>query len=72
MERKEYLQWCKDRALQYIEDNDIQNAFASMMSDLQKHDDTQGHLGINLGMSMMINGQLGTAPKMREFIESFN
>lgn len=72
MERKEHLQWCKDRALEYVEVGDVKNAWASMASDLQKHDETKEHPAINLGMMMMIGGQLSTPREMRDFIEGFN
>jgi hypothetical protein len=38
--RAEHLQWCKDRALEYVARGDLRNAMASMLSDLQKHPGT--------------------------------
>jgi len=72
MNRTEYLQWAKDRALEYVKANDLQNAWASFTSDLQKHKELQGHLAINLGRMMIMNGELSTAPEMKNFIEGFN
>lgn len=73
MTRAEHLQWCKDRALEYIDkDGDIQNAWASMVSDLGKHPETAGHVAITLGMMQLMGGMLSTAPEMRHFIEGFN
>jgi len=40
--RQEHLEWCKKRALEYIDINDLQQAFASMVSDLNKHPETKG------------------------------
>lgn len=40
--REEHLQWCKDRALEYWRAGDLQNAYVSMLSDLNKHDETKG------------------------------
>jgi hypothetical protein len=40
MNRAKHLQWCKDRALAELDAGSIQNAIASMMSDLRKHKET--------------------------------
>jgi hypothetical protein len=37
--RAEHLTWCKARALEYLDEGDLTNAVASMMSDLGKHPD---------------------------------
>ena len=70
--RAEHLQWCKDRALEYVTNGDLTNAYASMASDLNKHKETEGHSGITLGTALQMNGHLDTAEKMRKFIEGFN
>jgi hypothetical protein len=72
MTRQEHLEWCKQRALEYIEDGDVQNAFTSMASDLGKHSETASHVGIELGMMQMMAGLLNTPDQMRYFIEGFN
>jgi hypothetical protein len=64
----EHLAWCKERALAYLPD-DPQQAFTSMASDLNKHEETRGHAGIEMGMMLMMGGHLHD---MREFIEGFN
>lgn len=33
----EHLAWCKQRALEYLDEGDVVNAVASMMSDLKTH-----------------------------------
>lgn len=71
MTRTEHLQWCKDRALQYLPGTPEQ-AFASMASDLQKHPETEGHIGVQLGMMQMMTGMLKDHESMRRFIEGFN
>ena len=43
-----------------------------MGSDLGKHPDTEGHVGIQLGVSLMMIGDLDTPEKMRKFILGFN
>lgn len=70
--RSEHLEWCKRRALQYCDAGDVEQAFASMASDLGKHPGTQGHIGIPLGYIRLRNGFLSTADAMRRFIEGFN
>ena len=44
MTRDEHLAWCKKRALEYLDRGDLQNAIASMGSDLDKHEDFRGIL----------------------------
>lgn len=68
MTRAEHLQWCKDRALAFLPD-DPKQAFASMGSDLDKHDETRGHVGMKMGMRLMMSGN---PHDIREFIEGFN
>lgn len=70
--RAEHLEWCKRRALQYCDIGDVNQAFASMGSDLGKHPETAKHGGMELGMMMLIAGHLDTPEKMRKFIEGFN
>ncbi len=70
--RAEHLAWCKARALEYVEAGDFNEAFASMGSDLNKHSETQDHIGMKLGIMLMLGGRLGTAHEMRKFIEGFN
>jgi len=70
--RAEHIEWCKQRALEYVDAGDLPQAFTSMTSDLGKHPETAGHSAINLGMVLMMNGYLSTESEMREFIEGFN
>lgn len=72
MTREEHMMWAKGRALGYCDSGDLDNAWASMVSDLGKHEETKGHSAIELGMMMHMSGQLSTKPAMRKFIEGFN
>jgi len=72
MSRQEHIEWCKKRALEYIDKNDLKNAYVSMCSDLSKHEETIGHVAIGLGMQLMVLGRLNTQHEMRKFIEGFN
>jgi len=62
MNRAEHIQWCKKRALEYIEAGDVTNAITSMMSDLSKHPETEklndmlGQLGLIYAMNNDIQG----------------
>ena len=55
-----------------VDIGDLNQAFSSMASDLRKHQDTTNHVGIELGMMLMISGELGTASEMRNFIDGFS
>lgn len=70
--RKEHLAWCKTRAMEYCNQGDFTNAFASMVSDLGKHEETRTHAGIGMGMLMMTGGLLNSRDEMTRFIEGFN
>ncbi len=72
MTRAEHLAWCKQRALEYVDQDDLTNAWASMVSDLNKHSETEGHSAIELGMMLLMNGHLSTPLDMRKFINGFN
>ena len=70
--RTEHIAWCKERALEYVNAGDNQQAFASMASDLDKHLETTGHMGIEMGTMLLIGGHLTSPDEMRNFIEGFN
>lgn len=72
MDRAEHLQWCKDRALAYVEEGDLNNAIASFQSDMGKHDETRNHSALPLMSQMLFSGNLSTADKVIKFIEGFN
>ena len=71
MDRQEHLDWCKKRALQYVDSGDLNEGYASMVSDLSKHLETSGHVGISLGIMLLMGGKLNTQHEMRKFIEGF-
>ena len=71
MTYSEHLQWCKERALEYCDMDDI-GAWASFVSDMKKHPETANHSALELGMMMLMAGHLSTPDKMRKFILGFN
>lgn len=55
MNRKEHIDWCKGRALAELQRGGrdcYQNALASMLYDMGRHDETRDHVDIALGMKM--------------------
>ena len=72
MTRNEHVEWCKQRAIEYLEHGDVMQAFASMGSDLNKHPDTKDHPGVTIGMQLIMIGNLSTVPEMRHFIDGFH
>ena len=73
MTREEHMQWCKERALEYLKNHgDASGAMVSMMSNLRKHPETENHIGIQLGMMEMMAGRLSTPDEVRRFIGGFN
>jgi len=72
MNRQEHLQWCKKRALDILNNNDLTGAFASFVSDMSKHSETKNHSGLELGGMLLVSGNLNTQSKMKNFIEGFN
>ncbi len=72
MNRTEHLQWCKDRALEYVNAGDTSQAYASFASDMNKHSETKDHPALKLGMMMLMGGHLDGVEKMRKWINDFN
>jgi len=72
MTRTEHMNWAKARAIEYVNNGDIISAFSSIASDLQKHPETENHIGVQLGMMQLMSGSLSTPESMRHFIDGFN
>lgn len=72
MTRSEHLQWCKDRAMEYVNIGDLTQAFASFSSDMTKHPETANHSALQLGSMLLFGGHLQTANEMQKWIEGFN
>ncbi len=72
MTRTEHMEWCKRRALEYVDMGEIPNAWSSMISDIGKHPETSNHRTIELGTMLMMAGHLSSAHEMRKFIVGFN
>jgi len=72
MTRAEHLQWAKDRAKEYIDIGDTAQAQASFMSDMNKHEELADHKALELGMMLLLSGNLSTPSQMWQWIEGFN
>lgn len=72
MTRSEHLEWCKKRALEYVDSGNLKDAYNSMCSDLSKHEETKNHPAAIIGMQLMLTGGLSTPEKMINFINGFN
>lgn len=74
MNRAEHLAWAKQRALEYVDAGDLQQAFTSFASDLGKHPETANVLETvqTLGMPLLLMGHLNTPNEMRRHIEGYN
>jgi hypothetical protein len=69
MTRDEHLEWCKKRALEYLDRGDIQNAVTSMLYDMDKHPETKVIEPLfMLGMQTIIDRNAEAA---RRFIVGF-
>ena len=72
MDRNDHMTWCKERALEYVDLNDLPSAVASMMSDLTKHPETKESAQGPLGMFGIMAATNGNTDQVRRFIDGFN
>lgn len=70
MTREEHLNWCKQRAREYLDKGDTANAVASMLSDLGKHEETKA-AGASMGMIGLFAAASSNLDDARRFIEGF-
>jgi len=75
MTREQHLAWCKKRALEYVDKGDLANGVTSMISDMDKHDETRfdpkSVLGM-LGLLALQQAVQGDRDGFRRFIVGFN
>ena len=76
--RAEHVAWAKERALRELDaldqtdEQSLSNAFASMVSDLNKHPETTDHPANSLGMQLLLAGHLSSRAEMRQWIKDYN
>lgn len=68
--REEHLQACKDHAMAYWREGDLENACASMVSELNQHEETKhnNEYLLALGIIHVVNKDY---EGMRSWIEGF-
>lgn len=71
MTRQEHLDWCKGRALEYVNAGDLSGGMASMMSDMSKHDET-ALAAVYMTPLAVFELMNPTEHGTRKFIEGFN
>ena len=67
--RAEHLEWCKQRAREYIAAGDYLQAATSMLSDLSKHPETERSGG---GVCAMLMLTVHDRESASRFVEGFN
>ena len=71
--RAEHLQWCKDRAIEILDNGGTAgDAYASFLSDMSKNNATAKHPVLMMGMAGMLSGVFNTPYEMKKFINGFN
>jgi hypothetical protein len=70
--RADHIQWCKDRALEYVEFGDLDKAIASMQSDLKKHPETRLPMTIERATDIQILFRVHTKQHVIDWINGFN
>ena len=70
MTREEHLAFCKERANEYLDRGDIQNGITSMLSDLDKHDETRS-AGKSMGMIGILYAMNHDMEGAKRFVNGF-
>lgn len=72
--REEHLNFCKQRAMEYVSSGDLLEAVTSMMSDLRKHPETAdtGQTLAALGLFACQQAQAGDRAAVVRYIQGFN
>ena len=72
MTRAKHLQWCKDRAMEYVNRGQLTEAVTSMMSDITKHPETNSPALAMLGLMAAMDAQAGNRDSVVRYITGFN
>lgn len=71
MNRNEYLKWAKERAIKIANEQGGIEAWSSLVSDLTNHDELKDHVGIGLGLGVLMMSNFEKNETIK-FIEGFN
>jgi hypothetical protein len=67
--REEHVEWCKARAMEYYNEGDMQSAVTSMVSDMDKREDTKINSAlVMLSMTYLLHGSLSD---IKRWIQGF-
>ena len=70
--KAEHLDWCKQRAREFVAEGNTRTAIIGLASDLQNHPETAGHIGISMMVGSMMTGGLSDPAAVLRFIDGFN
>jgi hypothetical protein len=68
---KEHLAWCVERAMEYANQGEWPNAWASFMSDVDKHPGTEHIRYHELAGMAMISGLYNRPKEFKDFISGW-
>lgn len=66
--RAQHLQWCKDRAMEYVNKGDNAGAISSMLGDLGKHPETMKSAEVGMMLAMTVRD----TESAKRFVLGFN
>ncbi len=69
--RADHVKWCKSRALEYVDLDDLEQAVRSMLSDLQKHPQSKDD-AFARQTGILLLSERANAVTIRKWIEGFN
>lgn len=75
MDRQQHLNWCKQRAMEYVASGDLLEAVTSMMSDLTKHPETaKSSDGVLAAIGLLARQQAQSSDRagVVRYIQGFN
>jgi hypothetical protein len=70
--REDHVEWCKSRAREYLKEGDLTSAVASMLSDMQKHPETDTPALTAVGLVGIMEAANGNQQGVERFIDGFN
>ena len=72
--RQEHLQFCKERAMEYVNRGELLEGVTSMMSDINKHPETADKGGVLAALGLMAcqQAQAGDRAGVVRYIQGFN
>jgi hypothetical protein len=70
MTRAEHLAWAKQRALEYLDRGEWNNAVNSMLSDLGKHEELER--SVQMGTMLLLVTDVYDQAAVRRWITGFN